>query len=41
MAKKKRGFLQGARKKIKRLGKGFAQTPLARAAQGKHTRGYL
>jgi hypothetical protein len=38
---KKKGILRKAKKQIKRLGKEFAQTPLARAAQGRHTRGYI
>jgi len=42
MAKrKKKGFLHRAKRQVSKLGKGFSQTPLARAAQGKHTRGFI
>jgi len=40
MAKKK-GLLKRAGNHLKKVGKEFSQTPLARAAQGRHTKGYI
>jgi hypothetical protein len=39
--KKKKSFLKKVGRQVKRLGKDFSKTPLARAARGKHTKGYI
>lgn len=38
---KKKSLLKRLGKSVKRLGKDFSQTPLARAARGKHTKGFI
>jgi len=38
---KKKSFLGKAAKQVKKMGRSFSNTPLARAARGKHTRGYI
>ena len=41
MKKKKKSWLKQASKAVNRMGKDFSKTPLARAARGKKTRGYI
>jgi hypothetical protein len=41
MRKKKKGLLKKASKAVKSIGKDFSKTPLARAARGKSTRGFI
>lgn len=38
---KKKGFLRKAKKAVNRMGKDFSKTPLARAARGRHTKGFI
>lgn len=33
--------LRKAKKVVKGMGKGFSKSPLARAARGKHTKGFI
>lgn len=40
MAKKK-SLWKSLGKSVKKAGRGFSNTPLARAARGRHTRGYI
>lgn len=37
----RKSFLKKAGKSVKRLGKAFSKTPLARAARNKHTKGFI
>jgi len=39
--RKKKSLLRKLGKSLNKMGKEFSQTPLARAARGKHTRGYI
>lgn len=34
-------IMSKAKRAVKRIGKDFGKSPLARAARGKHTRGFL
>jgi len=38
---KRKSLLKKAGKTVRRLGKDFSKTPLARASRGKHTKGYF
>ena len=38
---KKKSYLSRVSKQVKKMGKSFSQTPLARAARGRHTKGYI
>lgn len=39
--KRKKGFIGKAKRFIKNQGNSLSQTPLGRAARGKHTRGFI
>ncbi len=37
----KRKILRAAKRTVRQLGKDFGKSPLARAARGKHTKGFI
>lgn len=38
---KKKSLLNKGKKALRKMGKDFRQSPLARASRGKHTRGFI